>query len=102
MEVTLSVAPGWVAVYSVDGSDPRLSATRKIYSVPFTVAESAIVRAAGLFVGEGAADFESGAWTDLASARFQFELPSEVGPFIRRDTPAEERSVHHCSRKSMR
>ena len=32
------------------------------------------VELAGLFVGEGAADFESGAWTDLASGRFSDPL----------------------------
>ena len=84
-EVTLSVPSGWVAVYSVDGSDPRLSVTGEIYRAPFTIEESSIVRAAGLFVGEGEADFESGAWTDLASAVFRFEALTEVGPFIRGD-----------------
>jgi hypothetical protein len=84
--VTLSAPKNWHPVYTVDGTDPRLSGTRVVYSGPFEIVESSVVRAASLFSDDPSLDLSSGDWTDLSRALFTIEPESEESRmFVRGD-----------------
>jgi len=63
----LSAQLGWQIFFTTDGSDPRLSLSRSLYTIPLTVTNSMLVKAAALPSGDLPA---SGKWTDLATRNF--------------------------------
>lgn len=66
--VSLTTQPGWLAYVTLDGSDPRLSLSRQLYTEPISIQQAGILRAAAILpVGQTLAN---GNWTDLAEATF--------------------------------
>jgi len=65
--LTLVALPGWAIYYTTDGSDPRLSLSRLIYSGPITLSNSVVIKVAAIPSGDPPT---SGNWTDLATADF--------------------------------
>ena len=62
VSVSLPLQPGWDGWYTLDGSDPRLSNTRQLYSVPIPINQSATLKAAASETGE---PLSSGKWTGM-------------------------------------
>ncbi|GDX82939.1 hypothetical protein LBMAG42_47500 [Deltaproteobacteria bacterium] len=65
--VTISAAPGWIAYATLDGSDPRLSATRVQVDAGVEVNEAAVLRFAAV---EDGYPIEDGRWTDDVECEF--------------------------------
>lgn len=63
----LAAAPGWKIYFTTDGSDPRLSLSRRAYTGPITLTNSGVVSAAAIPESESLA---AGDWTDLAMEAF--------------------------------
>ena len=82
--VTIGVPAGLRAVYTTDGSDPRLSTTRVVYGGdPILVEVTTTLRVAGI---DDALDFEAGDWTELATETYTIEIVDiGLGPFLRGD-----------------
>ena len=82
--VTLVEADGWRAVYTLDGSDPRLSATRIVSKEPIGIEKQTTLKVAGLKEGS---PFSSKNWTSVRTAHFDID-PLGV-PFVRGDATAD-------------
>ena len=65
--VQLTAASGWEIYYTTDGSDPRLSWSRRIYTGPITPTDSGMIKAAAVPASEW---LSAGNWTDLAVGSF--------------------------------
>ncbi|MBI4586479.1 MAG: CotH kinase family protein, partial [Planctomycetes bacterium] len=79
--VTITAPAGWQAVFTVDGTDPRLSNSGMVYSVPILIESPTKLRVAAVSGG-----FASGNWTELAEHQYEVQETSlQVGPFIRGD-----------------
>jgi hypothetical protein len=63
----LTAASGWTIYLTTDGSDPRLSLSRQIYTDPTPLTTSGVVRAAAIPANESLA---AGNWTELATESF--------------------------------
>ncbi len=90
VDVTLSVPQGWTAVYTTDGSDPRLSQARGVFTGgAIEIATSSMLRVAAFESGDGAQDFDSGKWSDLSEFRFDITAVNAIGPFVRGDVDGD-------------
>ncbi len=83
LTVTLRTPDGWAAVYTVDGSDPRLSATATVYRAAIEINRTTTLHAASIRSDGGAVDFASGDWTELAEERYEVTAAPRI--FIRGD-----------------
>ena len=83
--VTLTAAEGFLAVYTLDGTDPRLSTSKMVYRDPIGIAQPTVtLRVAGLQDDDPEdPSFNRGLWTDLGEA--QYELDVEAPVFLRGD-----------------
>ncbi|MBR1882586.1 MAG: chitobiase/beta-hexosaminidase C-terminal domain-containing protein [Muribaculaceae bacterium] len=71
-EVTVTLAENTekaTIYYTTDGTDPKTSATRKVYTEPFTVSETCTVKTAGGI---------HGVYTDVAEATYTFATIQEM------------------------
>src|SRR6185503_9456638 len=66
--IQITTAAGWQAYFTLDGSDPRLSPQRRLYTDPIPAGtNSFVLKAAAILVGQAIA---SGNWTDLSQQTF--------------------------------
>ena len=66
--IHITTAPGWQAYFTLDGSDPRLSIGRRLYTEPIQAPTNAVViKAAAIPAGQ---QISSGNWTDLGQHSF--------------------------------
>ena len=88
VSVSLVGAPGWDTVYTLDGSDPRLSDTAIDYLSPVFVDQTTTIRVALLRGAESAGD-----WSRVSDFDYVINgtLPTEVGPFLRGDCNSDGR-----------
>ena len=83
VSVTLSAPEGRRAVYTLDDSDPRLSATAMLYTDPIAIAETTTLRTASIRQRQDPPDFRTGDWSDLAEATYELVLDGSI--FVRGD-----------------
>jgi hypothetical protein len=76
--VTLSCAPGWKVYFTLDGSDPRLSLNRQLYTAALNLQQTATLKAAAMPTVESPA---GGNWTDLATVTFTVVPRPEISIF---------------------
>lgn len=65
--LSITAAAGWTIYFTTDGSDPRLSLSRRMYTAPIVLTNSILLKAAAIPADEPLVE---GNWTDLAAAHF--------------------------------
>lgn len=87
VSVTLTALEGWLPVYTLDGTDPRLSADSFEYSEPIVLTETTLLRTAAIEVHRDTGEplYNLGLWTEVSDFLFEKSAVTAAGPFVRGD-----------------